>query len=118
VPDTSGVLLDVLWFRTWWSYAGADDRFHATIYRGLNLVEAVVWFVFAALVAWRAMRHHRLAGLELVYALLFLTFGLTDVREAWALQSWLIWLKLANLIALIGVRRLVMRRHYSLAKLY
>jgi hypothetical protein len=117
VPD-SAALIDFLWHRTWWSYAGADDRLHAAIYRGMNLVEAVFWFVFAALVAVRAIRHHRLTGLEGVYALLFFTFGLTDVREAWALQSWLILVKLANLIALIWIRGELMRRHYPQAKLY
>ena len=42
----------------------------------------------------------------------FLTFGITDVREAWVQQSWLIWLKLLNLIILLSIRRVVIRRYY------
>lgn len=117
MPD-SGTLLDILIFHTWWSFAGADDRVHAWIYRSINLVEAAFWFGFAVLVLTRHLRNAHRSPLELWYALAFFTFGLTDVREAWALQSWLIWLKLLNLIALIWIRREVIRRFYPTSKLY
>ena len=66
---------------------------------------------------WRyAKRRHSV--LELAYALAFFTFGLTDFQEAQALTSWLIWLKLLNLIVLLRLRAVVIKRYYPLCKLY
>jgi hypothetical protein len=48
----------------------------------------------------------------------FLTFGLTDFREAYELASWLVWIKLLNLIALYLLRRIVMKRYYPASKLF
>jgi hypothetical protein len=75
------------------------------------LFEAGIWFIMATLVLKRYLRC-RHSSLELGYSLAFLTFGITDVREAWVQQSWLIWLKLVNLIVLLWVRRVVIRRYY------
>ena len=55
---------------------------------------------------------------EPVYALAFFTFGLTDFREAYALDSWLIAIKLANLVALFALRRYVLRQCYPESRLY
>ncbi len=41
----------------------------------------------------------------------FFAFGLTDFRDAYALKSWLIWLKAANLLALLWLRSLVISRY-------
>ena len=60
----------------------------------------------------------RRSPLEIGYALAFVTFGLTDFREAYALDSWLIWLKLVNLLVLLRFRGLVIRRFYPESKLY
>jgi len=111
-------LPDLLWSHTWWSYAGAEDRLHALGYRGFNLLEAATWFTFALLVLLRRRRSGTRSSAELWYALAFFTFGLTDVREAWTLTSWLIWLKLANLIVLLVLRRRVIRRYYPASKLF
>src|SRR5262245_32046188 len=110
-------LLDFLWFRTWWVYDPVGEPLHSIPYHWLNLVEAALWFVVAGLVFRRFWRHRRGGestgrAIEVRYALAFVTFGATDLREAWALQSWLIWLKLANLIVLILLRRSVLRRFY------
>jgi hypothetical protein len=51
-------------------------------------------------------------------AVAFLTFGLTDFREAYELASWLVWIKLLNLIALYLLRRIVMKRYYPASKLF
>jgi hypothetical protein len=50
--------------------------------------------------------------------LAFAFFGLSDYREAWVLQSWLIWAKIINLVALVWLRATVMRRYYPQSKLY
>ena len=86
-------------------------------YHWFNLFEAGVWFVFTALVLYRWARH-RHSLLEPAYAAAFFLFGVTDVLESQALTSWLIWLKLANLIALIWLRAIVIRRFYPGSKLY
>ena len=78
----------------------------------------MVWAAFPALVLFRRRKGEGRSGLELWYALAFSTFGLTDFREAYALTSWLIWVKLANLIALARLRAVVIRRFYPTSKLY
>ena len=52
------------------------------------------------------------------YAAAFFTFGLTDFREAHTLQSWLIWLKVANLAILLWLRATIIGRYYPSSKLY
>ena len=76
-----------------------------------------MWVVLSGLVLRRFVKY-RHSRVEVVYALAFFTFGLTDFREAYALQSWLIWLKAANLLALLWLRALVIKRDYSESKLY
>ncbi|WP_337176647.1 hypothetical protein [Paludisphaera sp.] len=82
----------------WWTYVPRSATWieHAT--HGFNLFEGAAWVVFAGLVLTRWARHRR-SRVEPVYALAFLTFGLTDFREAYALDSWLIAVKLVNLIS-------------------
>jgi hypothetical protein len=53
-----------------------------------------------------------------LYSLAFFSFGLTDFREAYVLESWLVWVKLANLIALVVLRSIVIRRYYPDSKLF
>lgn len=109
-----------LWLHTWWSYAGSEDPLYANIYRGINLVEGLSWFGFAAAVIRRCLRQakEKRGGIEWAYALAFVGFGLTDFREAVALQSWLIWVKLANLILLLWLRKRVMKTRYPESKLF
>jgi len=57
-------------------------------------------------------------AIELLYGLSFITFGLSDYREAYVLQSWLILLKAANLVALLWLRRIVIRRFYPQRKTF
>jgi hypothetical protein len=110
-------LVDVLFLRTWWTHVPGDRSLHSLLYRNFNLAEAVAWWVFAALVLRRFFRNRR-SRLEIWYALAFVLFGATDVREAWALQSWLLWVKLANLVALVKLRGAVIRRFYPDSKTY
>ena len=107
---------DFFWWRQWWAYDARSRIATYHVYHYFNLFEAGCWFLCSAAVLWRFVRH-RHSALEALYALAFFTFGLTDIIEAWRLTSWLIWLKLANLIALIYLRRLVRRRWYPQSKL-
>lgn len=112
--------VDILWTRTWWAYASAEDPLHAVIYRSINVVEGLFWVGFAFLVLRRRAQQpsDRRSGIEIAYALTFLAFGITDFREAVALQSWLIWVKLLNLILLIWIRNRVIKTLYPDSKLY
>lgn len=114
MPD----LLDWLWLHTWWSYAGSEDPLHAAVYRGINIVEGLFWVGFCVAVLVRHARHPNRQPIEWAYAAAFLCFGLTDFREAIALQSWLIWVKLINLIVLLWLRKRVIKTLYPDSKLY
>lgn len=110
----------ILWFETWWSWARpANEPYLWTdiACHYFNLVEAVAWFVFAAMVL-RRWRLHRRSSVELWYALAFAIFGLTDLIEAWRLTSWLLWWKGMNLIVLFWLRRIVLRRYYPESRLF
>jgi hypothetical protein len=109
--------IDVLFQRTWWTYRGRPADTFGTSYHWLNVCEAGVWFVLAGLVFARYLRHRNLP-VEVCYAIAFLLFGLTDVQEARELSSWLIWLKLVNLVVLLYVRNLVLKRFYVGSKMY
>ena len=96
---------------TWWSYATHGHLALSAWYRGMNLVEGTAWIVITALVLVRYLRH-RHSALELVYAGAFLTFSLSDYREAYSLQNRLILVKAVNLVALAWLRRVILRRYY------
>jgi hypothetical protein len=61
---------------------------------------------------------HRHSVIEVAYALAFFIFGLTDFREAYALESWLIWIKGLNLLVLIQLRSIVTKHYYPRSKLF
>ncbi|MCR9200165.1 MAG: hypothetical protein NXI04_16140 [Planctomycetaceae bacterium] len=113
-------IAEILFVRTWWEFAPPYSVFDQ-IYHWFNVSEGLAWFVFAGLV-WQRGRQHSVAGrpsrLEVGYAFAFATFGLTDLQEAWQQSSWLIWLKLINLITLAVLRRRVMTTNYPEATLY
>ena len=113
-------ILDWLWLHTWWSYAGSEDPLHAEIYRWINIVEGLFWVGLAVAALLRSYRQpsEKRSKIEWAYAAAFLCFGLTDFREAIALQTWLIWIKLINLIVLIVLRKRVMKTLYPEAKVY
>ncbi|MGB1125971.1 MAG: hypothetical protein ACPG4Q_12260 [Phycisphaeraceae bacterium] len=113
-------LIDWLWLHTWWSYAGSEDPLHANIYRGINIVEGLFWVGFTIAVLRRHFKQtaEKRGSIEWPYAAAFLCFAITDFREAVALQSWLIGLKLVNLIVLLWLRHRVMKTLYPKAKLY
>ena len=79
--------------------------------------EATVWFTLAVLVAnrWRRCRN---TPLELLYALAFTAFGLTDLREACVISAALVAAKAVNLAALLWLRAYIMRHCYPGSRLY
>jgi hypothetical protein len=108
---------DHLLFRTWWTYRSGNPSWFEIPYHAFNLFEGAVWVILSGLVLHR-FHKWRHSPVEVVYALAFFTFGLTDFREAFALESWLIWLKAANLLVLLWLRSLVISRYYRESKLY
>lgn len=110
-------LIDILWSRTWWSYARDSALPYSAAYHTFNLLEGAAWIIFCGLVLLRRHRRHK-STLELWYAFAFFTFGLTDFREAYYQQSWLIWLKAINLAALFYLRHRVIKKYYPESKLY
>jgi hypothetical protein len=97
-------------FDTWWSYHPTGGWF-THVYSWFNVVEGWFWLVFASLVLRRYLKFHR-SPVELTYALAFFTFGLSDFRESFVLESWLVLFKAANLAALLWIRWHVLRRYY------
>jgi hypothetical protein len=106
-----------LWTGTWWRYRPGDPSAFSLPYHVFNLFEGGAWVLFSILVLIRCVRKSR-SRLELGYALAFFTFGLTDFREAYVLSSWLVWVKLVNLIWLAWLRNQVIRRFYPENRLY
>jgi hypothetical protein len=110
-------VLDLLFTSTWWKYDPEDRSLFSVSYRTFNFIEGTVWIAFGFLVLLRFLKLRR-SRLELWYAAAFVLFGLTDFREAYAMQSWLLWMKLAVLIALLWLRKVVIRRYYPESKVY
>jgi hypothetical protein len=77
---------------TWWEFPSRNASAFHVAYRSLNLIEGSCWFLFAAWVLARFLRH-RHTFWELLYSFAFLTFGISDFIEAHALTTWLIFAK-------------------------
>ena len=106
-----------LWFGRWWTYRSGDLGRLEVPYHALNLFEGTAWVILSGLVLGRHLAHRR-STVEIAYAFAFFTFGLTDFREAYALDSWLVWIKAINLVVLLRLRSLVIARHYPGSNLY
>jgi hypothetical protein len=109
--------IELLLWQTWWSWTPADRSWHAVFVHTFNLMEGAVWLAFSGLVVRRYIQRKNSAW-ELVYALAFLTFGLSDLVEAYSLTSWLIWFKLVNLVFLWKLRQLVRTQWYPENRIY
>lgn len=107
---------DILFTRAWWQYQPGQD-WYAQPYHWLNLIEGCAWLAFGVLVLVRYLRH-RHSVLELWYCLAFVTFGLSDFREAYVLQTWLILFKGVNLVALVYLRWIILRRYYPASRTF
>lgn len=112
---TKTELTEWLWFRQWWNYS-ADAGWLDEVYHWFNIIEGLAWLVCTSVVARRYFSDPK-SRVELLYAFAFLTFAASDFREAWVQQSWLLWLKLLNLIVLFRLRRHVMKQLRPSARL-
>ncbi len=108
-------MLDLL-SKTWWTDRAGDGWF-THLYSWSNVIEGCIWALFAVLVLRRYFKHRR-SPIELLYALAFLTFGLTDFEESYSLTSWLVIAKGINRMALLWLRRYVLRHFYPQQKTY
>lgn len=117
MPDTLRQWIELLWSRAWWHYGQPGEAWFSMPYHVFNLFEGACWIVIGGLVLRRYVAFRR-SRIEVVYAMAFVTFGLTDLREAYVLESWLVWAKLANLIALVVLRRVVIARWYPESRLF
>ncbi|MBX3443717.1 MAG: hypothetical protein KF774_15015 [Planctomyces sp.] len=109
-------MLDVL-TTPWWEWNSATASPWDWLYRTFNLAEATAWMTFAGLVLRRWLQH-RHSPLELAYAGAFVTFGLTDVAEAWQHTLALLLMKGVVLVALLWLRAISMRRWHPGSRLY
>ena len=86
--------------------------FIPVFYYRFNLVEAIAWFTIGGYVFIRFMRNRK-SFYEIVYAVLFILFGITDIRELRNLPVWLLALKAIILSGLLIVRFYLKRNHYE-----
>jgi hypothetical protein len=109
--------MELLFRHTWWTWTDGDRSWHSIAVHTFNLIEGLAWCVFSVLV----LRRHictRKSRTELLYSLAFLTFGATDFIEAYSLTSWLIWIKLMNLVVLWRLRAMSLRKWHPGSRLY
>src|SRR5487761_1382578 len=98
------ILLLPQWLtRSWWRYSSREPSSFSEFYHWFNIVEGAAWCVIAGLVSRRFIKHRK-SRLEVVYAMAFVAFGLSDFVEARALPTWLILAKGANLSLLFCLR--------------
>jgi hypothetical protein len=84
-------------------------------YFGFNALEAIAWFVFAAIVLRRWFKH-RHSPIEWLYSGLFVLFGLSDVMELFVYPVWLLLAKAVVLVGLLVCRHRLIKQHYQGAK--
>lgn len=109
---------ELLWWHQWWRFDPQGPTSDLIWQHGFNLFEGTCWFVFAALVIRRHLQSRKAKALEFSYAMSFTLFGVSDFIQAYCLTSWLLVWKLVNLIVLLALRRVVMKRHYPESKLF
>ncbi len=104
--------LKALWSEPWWTFDQQVASFWGHLYRGFNIFEGIVWVVFALVVFWRYLRRGQ-SFWEIVYAIAFLLFGLTDFREASTISAPLVLVKGIILILLLRLRHFVIKNCYT-----
>jgi hypothetical protein len=103
--------------RTWWRYDPAEQSWFTIIYRGFNQFEGAAWYLLAVLVAIRFAKHRR-SKWDIVYCVAFASFGASDFREAYRIETRLIAAKLINLIALFALRWYLIKRFDPTSRTY
>jgi hypothetical protein len=98
----------------WQDYSFTNVYFYI---QWFNVIEALTWFSIAFLIVKR-FKSQGQSAFEILYAVCFLIFGLTDCFEAWSFHNWLILFKWFNLLAVLYFRSLVLRKWYQNSKVY
>jgi hypothetical protein len=83
-------------------------------YVGFNGVESLAWFAFCLFVLIRFLRHRKTA-FEILYAISFFVFGVSDVMEMHQTTLGLLTMKGIILVSIIACRKVVLG-HYPKAK--
>lgn len=112
--------MTVLWqwlTNSLWRYSVVQPSTFSVAYHWFNLGEGLAWCLIALLVLRRFMKTRR-SSLEVVYAIAFVTFGVSDFVEAYALTVWLILAKGVNLLAILSLRRFILRHYYPEARAF
>lgn len=110
-------MFEAVFTHVWWRYDRASSDWFSHLYHWFNLLEGCVWLVVAGLILRRFLEHRR-SRLEIVYAVAFTMFALTDFQESLEQSSWLIWGKLMNLVVLYLLRKRIMSKYYPSARVY
>lgn len=106
--------LQALWSNPWWTFQSDSAGFWSYLYRSFNLIEGIFWVAFAAIVLRRYLLHRKSLW-EVIYAVVFFIFGLTDFVEANEMSAPLLVAKAVILVALFTLRHHVHRRYYPAA---
>lgn len=109
---------ELLCWHEWWRFTPKGPTTDLIWQHGFNLLEGACWLAFAGLVIRRYRQSRKSKCLELSYAATFVLFGISDFIQAFHLTSWLLFWKLVNLIALLSLRRVVIKNHYPKSKLF
>lgn len=104
--------LKALWNKPWWIFDPETAGLWGHLYRGFNIFEGIVWIVFALIVIFRYKKSGE-SSWEIVYAITFFLFGLTDFREATVQSAPLVLVKGFILILLLRLRHFVIKNCYT-----
>ncbi|QDT36799.1 hypothetical protein Pan189_11620 [Stratiformator vulcanicus] len=102
-----------------WSWLRDGDEPWGPAYFWFNVAEGLIWFGLGFYVLIRAYRRSWREGLspvETAYAVAFVVFGLTDLREAWICTPVLIIAKGLICATILLIRREITRRYYLSTK--
>lgn len=93
-------------------YHNSPQDTFTQIYHWFNLFEGGLWISIGAFILRRHFKHRHTRD-ELWYAFFFVTFGMTDLYEAWLYPTWLLYAKALNLLVLYMLRKRVVPHYYS-----
>jgi len=90
--------------------------FLSSFHYWFNLIEGIAWFTIGGYVFIRFVRNRK-SPYEIIYAILFFLFGMTDFREMRNLPVWLLALKAIILVSLLSARFNLKKNHYGNLKI-
>lgn len=106
----------LLW-RTWWRWDVDGEGWKNVAYHSFNFLEVATFACLGMLILKRYYVNRR-SSLEACYGVGYLLLSLTDVREAYVMQPWLIWAKLALIVPILIWRSRVIREFYPSSRVY